>query len=1290
MSLRPSRVLLLLALGAFALAHGAWDDRFMGLPALEFFRSSETHAPGFYLCMTQDEATGRLYAGTGGGVLSFDGRTWRKLTADTTQEYRSLAFDAATSRLWFGAAADLGYFEIRETGEAARVSLRDRLPFPPSELATVWRCQVGNGTVDFVARDRVLRWDGKQFTVWTFPSASRLYPVSFEGSLWFHHMETGLYRLGPAGPEFVAPRENMPAKGIFLLQRRDGALLAVSSAGIRSIEATPRSLATPETDRFLQTGKVTCATALSDDFTFISTIESGSAVIDRSGRLLKIIDEVAGFSARCFGHFVDRDRAIWVFDGQTVARIQAPGSIARVFAPTLSSEGFIDSLLVENDASVWFSQEGQICVARPTEQPERGLSFTLLPAEKRHYSCVLPTPHGMILAHQGALELQHEQQTTLLANLPATDTWSIAPSRNSADRYFLNTALGFAELNRSPAGQWSFKRYDPLAAATGDARTLAEDEHGGVWLGSISHNVTYLRPDRDGFTLATPKALATQPASQSSQVFRRPHDTLLIIDGALYRATAGGEPRSLDYRLPPQAYAAAISADGQRLYVTLPHPEAPQKFSFSIGVVEFAAPDRVQRLRALVIPALHTIGDPRALAVTSEHGTDTLWIGGSTGLIQARASELPEWQPPQPPALSLLDGDAPATRTDFSSLHQLRFHLRTQEISLRPALRFQTRLGDDAWSTATELTSREFSNLREGTYTFSARTVNPLGQTSAPVMFTFTIQPPWYRSPWAYAGYLLLCGAGIYSTMRYREGRIRARAEELEKIVAERTADLVKANAAKDEFLASMSHEIRNPMNGVVGLSAAIDTAHLDDEGRHRFALLRHCASHLASLLEDILDFSKLQSGTIELDPQPFVVSELLDAVSAITSPASAHVGVPVEIALGPSVPPRLTGDARRIRQVLLNYVTNALKYAPHGQIDLTVWARPAKGGRVSVTFAVTDMGAGIPASEHERIFEKFERGAGARSNHIPGTGMGLAVCRKLAVAMGGRAWVESEPGEGATFFLELELPIATATPLPLAATIALGAARRALVVDDEEYNAVALGSMLSRCGFTVARALRASEAMALLATQHHDIIFLDYDMPDATGPQLARRIREFFTSADQQPLIIATTAYTTVGTREECLAAGMNDFLSKPITEERLQQVLAENLLHEPPTPGNSRTSAPVSDPLRNLRRLAQQRTRALETELAEFAHETSTEFAELDVAIQTADPVRVARAAHRLTGRLGFVSAHAALARVRQLEEFCRLADWPEAQRAREDAGREWADFQLALTRLTSAPAA
>lgn len=1285
---RPFRFLArMLFLGGVALvSQAAWDDRSLGGPALEVFGPRVLRNRAELWAMAQHPRTGSLYVGATEGVIVFDGNSWALRPLESNSHVRSISFQPGTDRVWIGAVPDIGYFDESPGNESRFVSLKSKLPVSPDELQAIWACHATEGYVDFVANHDVLRWDGENFRVWHYPGEQRLFPVQFEGALWFHHESSGLYRLDASGPVKVYAPDQLPPASLFWLGRRDGQVVGASNAGLRVLDATQRSLSSPALDRFAAEGHLVGVTELPGGFQAWATLHGGVAIVSSRGEIVRRIDSASGLSGLTFGEFVDRDGDLWILTDSSLVRLASAGATAEVKLPGVA--GAFTSIRRQGDETVWVCADNRVFRVQPRETAAGPLRVEALPPGLGGYRTAFPTPFGALLGRFGAIDLYHEGKITpSVGAFPSHIVHVAQTARSAPGRFILYKDDGFGELEHAADGSW---RSTGFVATTTASSGVVEDRAGNIWMSNVNSPLLVAR--RENGRLAPPRPafdLAPEFASHTL-VFDRPDDLLVVAGRRLFLVRPGEPPRELPLVLPETPIGGSITSDGQRLYLRFQRTDAPIGYNFGVGLVELSADARTPRWRDLFIPGLHTAGQLTTFEITSERGTDTLWIGGSDGLIQARPTELHDWAPPHPPSIDFVGSHA---GTEFSAEQQLHFLIRSYEIALRPALRFQTRFGlaHAEWSRPSSRVSFDFSSLREGTYTFSARTVNPAGQASEPTSFTFTILPPWYRSPWAYTGYAACAGFAVLGAVRYRERRMRARTLELERLVHERTAELEKANAAKDEFLASMSHEIRNPMNGVVGLSAAIDISPLNDEGRYRFGLLRHCASHLASLLEDILDFSKLQAGTIELDPQPFSPAELLEAVSAITAPVSAAASVSVEFALGPTVPPRLVGDARRIRQVLLNYVSNAVKYAPQGTVEVTAWSRRGAADRTVLVFAVSDEGPGIPPEEQTRIFEKFERGAGARSSRIPGTGMGLAVCRRLADKMGGRAWVESAPGQGSTFYLELELPIAVRAPVDSVERSLTALPKRALVVDDEEYNVVSLSALLERRGFTVRSALNGTEALRAAVEHQPDIIFLDYDMPDTTGPQLVRRIRETLQPLGRQPLVLATTAYSTVEKREECLAAGMDGFLGKPVVEERLRAALEEAILHRAPASARHLITpdAQIFDPLENLQMLARQHARPLESELAEFGGAATTEFTALTEAIAANDATASARAAHKISGRFGFLHAAAPMRRALHLEQVCRAGDWAAAQRLAEELAHDWTALRDSLARLTCASA-
>jgi CheY-like chemotaxis protein/nitrogen-specific signal transduction histidine kinase len=483
-----------------------------------------------------------------------------------------------------------------------------------------------------------------------------------------------------------------------------------------------------------------------------------------------------------------------------------------------------------------------------------------------------------------------------------------------------------------------------------------------------------------------------------------------------------------------------------------------------------------------------------------------------------------------------------------------------------------------------------------------------------------------------------------------------ARNHELEALVRQRTAELERTSAAKDEFVASISHEIRNPLNGVIGLAAALGDSELAPTQRHQLGMMRQCANHLSSLIEDILDFAKIEAGEIAIDPERFDVQDLCESVRSVMHEKSAALHLPIDLAIDTTVPPILVGDKRRIRQILLNYVGNALNYAGRGRIMVAVRAVPREGSSYEVVFTVTDEGPGIPTSEQGRLFVKFKRGGAARRRNVGGAGLGLAVSRSLAERMGGSVGVESEVGEGASFFLRLPLTRPadrTAAAAPSRNPIKLPGP--AFVVDDMEFNSAGLVAMLQHLGISAEVAASGEEALEKIASMRYFMIFVDCDLPGMSGLDLARAIR--LREQAERVVIIATTAYATQQVADHCRAAGMDGFLSKPITLDRLRAAIGDRI-------AAGRAAAPVhfadsEDPpglpfkLEILRYMANDDPEALARQLRGYVRELDAYVEELRVAIQVADFQKLRKIGHKLVSHLAVVQHADLLDLAQQLQE-------------------------------------
>ena len=377
------------------------------------------------------------------------------------------------------------------------------------------------------------------------------------------------------------------------------------------------------------------------------------------------------------------------------------------------------------------------------------------------------------------------------------------------------------------------------------------------------------------------------------------------------------------------------------------------------------------------------------------------------------------------------------------------------------------------------------------------------------------------------------------------------------------------ASRAKGAFLANTSHEIRTPLNGLLGLTRLAMQADLPPERRQQYlAQVLDSAQALAGIMSDILDVSKIEAGKFALDDTPFDLREALDATHHAYESLAEVKGLALLLAIDERLPTHLRGDPARVRQILSNFVTNALKFTERGQVLIEATQTDSGGLRL----AVSDTGPGVPLEMQARLFTPFSQGDSSTTRRFGGTGLGLSICRELAQLMGGTVGVTSAPG-GSTFWAELPLP-RTAPAQHTASTEARDIARlhgaRVLMAEDNPVNMMIAVAMLELWGVHVEQATDGRDAVdavhaAARASRPFDVVVMDVQMPNMDGHEAARELRRHYSAAALP--ILALTAAALVSEREEALDAGMNDFLTKPIDATKLRQALAA--LRAPSPPG-------------------------------------------------------------------------------------------------------------------------
>ncbi|HKZ08736.1 MAG TPA: transporter substrate-binding domain-containing protein [Methylomirabilota bacterium] len=525
-----------------------------------------------------------------------------------------------------------------------------------------------------------------------------------------------------------------------------------------------------------------------------------------------------------------------------------------------------------------------------------------------------------------------------------------------------------------------------------------------------------------------------------------------------------------------------------------------------------------------------------------------------------------------------------------------------------------------------------------------------------------------------------------------------------ERALAEATETAVQANRAKTSFLATMSHEIRTPMNGVLGMLELLSLTRLDAEQRATLNTARESARSLLGIIDDILDVSKIEAGRLELRPEPSSVADAVESVYLVYSVAASAKSLLLMRTVDPRLSPALVVDPLRLRQILNNFTSNALKFTVEGHVEIRAELVERQGDRETVRFAVSDTGIGVSPENQRKLFQPFVQAEADTTRRFGGTGLGLAICRRLAEMMEGTVEMQSAVGKGTTMSFTVSLPIGDPAlvrrPGPgsgPSSTVAMLRSRRAsppvaqaeaegtlvLVVDDHPTNRSLLERQLRALGYAVESAENGVQALEAWRTGRFGIVVTDCHMPEMDGYDLTRAIRadEGARPADRRRTpVIACTANALAGEAEVCFAAGMDDYLAKPVEMMALAQAL-HRWLPLPGTldeaPAESAAASPVD--VAALTELSGG-DRSVERDiLREFRAANDADALALEEALGRRHLGDVVRAAHRIKGASRMVGARDLAAVCAAIEQSGRAADL-SAVLANEGA------FRAELTRLNA----